>query len=413
MRQVLEQGVDGVLGVFLVRSDYAGRSTLDPANDVFVAAARDSSATVGDGGAIGVKRQARGGDTAIADGAHHQLGGQFLTCAGVLGHHSSAGVAHQVISADHDAFHLAVSLDLDGRRQETQHDPTVPRSGRATGVIAQHLEVLFGDFAYRGRIVIADAVKLGWVDDDVDAVELAEFTQLQCGKRALQGAAPTDDHHFLNRAGAQRFQRVIGDVGGGQYIWIGHQDARDVDGNVAVAYDDGAGAGQIRCHLLKVRVRVVPADEINRGDTARQLLAGNVECTVRLRTDGVDHRVVAQGQVGRFDMLAHLDVAEKAKTGVLRGLLELLAYRFDLGVIGRDTGTDQAPGRRQHLEHVDRDIDLIRRIGGFEQGRRRKKPGRAGTHNRYVVETGHVSHARHPPRDRVEVSMLWSHKHWL
>src|SRR4029077_17825428 len=47
--QVVQQGVDGVLGVLLIGADHTGRPALDPPDDVFVAAAVHPAAGVGDG----------------------------------------------------------------------------------------------------------------------------------------------------------------------------------------------------------------------------------------------------------------------------------------------------------------------------------------------------------------------------
>ena len=138
------------------------------------------------------------------------------------------------------------------------------------------------DLAHRRRVLVADALELRRVDHHVDALQVCQFTQLQRGERGLQRAAATDDHHFLDAAGAQRLQRVVGDVGECEHVGIGHQNAGDVERDVAVPDDDGPGAGQVGRHLLEVRVRVVPAHEIDRGDAAGQLFAGNVQRPVRL-----------------------------------------------------------------------------------------------------------------------------------
>ena len=60
-----------------------------------------------------------------------------------------------------------------------------------------------------------------------------------------------------------------------------------------------------------MRVGVVPADEVDRGHTAGQVLAGDAECPVGLGADGVDHRVVAFGEFGGLDVLADGDIAEE------------------------------------------------------------------------------------------------------
>ena len=92
---------------------------------------------------------------------------------------------------------------------------------------------------------------------------------------------------------------MVGDVGVGQHVGVGDQNACDVERDVAVADDDGPGAGQVGRYLLEVRVRVVPADEIDRGDAAGQLFAGDVQRPIRLRADRVDDRVVLLGEFGR------------------------------------------------------------------------------------------------------------------
>ena len=129
--------------------------------------------------------------------------------------------------------------------------------------------------------------------------------------------------HFLHPAVVQRLQRVVGDVGVGQHVRIGDQDARDVQRDVAVADDDGPPAGKIGRHLLEVGVRVVPADEVDGGDAARQVLAGNAQRPVGLRADGVDHGVVAFGQLGGLHVVADHDVAEEPEPRIQRRLLEL------------------------------------------------------------------------------------------
>ena len=89
---------------------------------------------------------------------------------------------------------------------------------------------------------------------------------------------------------------MVGDIGLGQHVGVGHQDARDVDRDIAVADHHRAAAGQVGRHLLEVRVRVVPTDEVDGGDTAGQLLTGDAQGAVGLRADGVDHRVVVLGE---------------------------------------------------------------------------------------------------------------------
>ena len=128
-------------------------------------------------------------------------------------------------------------------------------------------------------------------------------------------------------------QRVIGDVGRGQHVGIGDEDPRHVQRDVAVAHNDGPPGRQVGRHLLEVGVRVVPADEVDGGDAAGQVLAGNAQRPVGLRADGVDHRVVALGQLGGLHMVADHDVAEEPEPRVQRRLLELGADRLDLRMV--------------------------------------------------------------------------------
>ena len=109
------------------------------------------------------------------------------------------------------------------------------------------------------------------------------------------------------------------------------------------------------------------AADASRGDAASQLFARDVQRPIRLRANRVDDRVVLLGQFGRTDVLAHHDIAEEPEALVLGDILELLADRLDLRVVGSDPGAHQTPRRREHLEHVDGDVELVVGVGGFEQ----------------------------------------------
>ena len=149
----------------------------------------------------------------------------------------------------------------------------------------------------------------------------------------LQRPASAHDHHLVHTAVVQRLQSVVGDVGVGKHIGVGHQDAGDVDGDVAVADDHRAAAGDVRRHLLEVRVRVVPADEVDCGHAAGQLLAGNAQGTVGLGAHRVDDGVVAFGEFVGLIRLADREIAEEAEPGVAGRLLEGAADRLDLRMV--------------------------------------------------------------------------------
>src|SRR5271168_4450585 len=98
---------------------------------------------------------------------------------------------------------------------------------------------------------------------------------------------------------------------------------------------------------------VVPADELGGGVRAGELFAGNAERPVGGRTGCVDDGVVVGEEVLAGDVLTEGDVAEVTEARVCGGLLVDAGDGLDLGVVGRDAGADEAPGRGQALEHVD------------------------------------------------------------
>ena len=56
-----------------------------------------------------------------------------------------------------------------------------------------------------------------------------------------------------------------------------------------------------------------------------------------------------------LEIASDLDVAEEAKSGALRDLLEHARDGLDVGVVGSDAEADEAPRRRQPVEQVDLD----------------------------------------------------------
>src|SRR5262249_53979323 len=92
---------------------------------------------------------------------------------------------------------------------------------------------------------------------------------------------------------------------------------------------------------------------------------------VGLRADGVDDAVVEAGEVVGRQVAAELDVAEETKTRLYGDLHERARHVLDLRVVGRDAEPDQAPRRRQPLDHVDLDTRILRpeeRACGVEPG---------------------------------------------
>ena len=146
---------------------------------------------------------------------------------------------------------------------------------------------------------------------------------------------------------------------------------RDVDGDVAVADDDRALAGEVELQILEVRMAVVPGDERGGRPRAGEILAGDAELPVGLRADRVDDRVVQPRQLLVRDVPPDLDVAEEAEPGSRGDPLEGARHRLDVRMVGRDTEADEPPRGRQALDHVDLDRRLLaleERVGGVEPG---------------------------------------------
>ncbi len=94
-------------------------------------------------------------------------------------------------------------------------------------------------------------------------------------------------------------KRGTDQVGRCQRLGIPGQDPGDIDRNVPEADDGRFALGEIETAVDVVRMAVVPADEIGGSVTPRQLLTGNAELAISLRTRRNDHRVDMQTAVPR------------------------------------------------------------------------------------------------------------------
>ena len=242
-------------------------------------------------------------------------------------------------------------------------------------VLLQALDVApRGERPLLGEPRLRDGIELGLggLDDDVDAGHPAQLAQLRVRERGLRRAAAAEHDDPADRALAQRGECVVGDIGARQLVGIARQQPGDVRGDVAVADDHGGLVREVGREVAIVGVAVVPADERGRGEAAGQLLARDAERPVRLRADGVDHRVVAAHEIGVRDVGAHGDVAEEAAPGAEDGAVERLVQALDLTVVGRDARPQEAPRRGQALDEVD-----VGPAAVAAQLRRGERPGRA------------------------------------
>src|SRR5262249_17932592 len=118
------------------------------------------------------------------------------------------------------------------------------------------------------------------------------------------------------------------------------------------------------------------------GPRTRQILARDLEPAVRLRADGVDHRVEHAQQLLVRHVASDLHVPEEAEAVEAGRALESLRGGLELGMVRRDAPADEAPRGRQPLDQVDLDLEvaLEQRVGGVEPGGPGPDDGNAKTH---------------------------------
>jgi hypothetical protein len=129
---------------------------------------------------------------------------------------------------------------------------------------------------------------------------------------------------------------------------------------------------EVELELLVVGVAVVPGDKIRGRPRSRKVLARDAESPIGLRTHGVDHRVVQRVELLVGDVVPDLDITEEAKARPSSDLLERLRDGLELRVVGGNAEPDEAPRRRQALDHVDLDRRILARQerGGRIKGSR-------------------------------------------
>jgi hypothetical protein len=96
--------------------------------------------------------------------------------------------------------------------------------------------------------------------DGGEAHQLADFFD---GEGGLHWAAAADDVDALDFAFGEGLDGVLGDVGFAEHVDVFEQHPGDVEGDVALADDDGLFAlGEIRGEVGVLGEAVVPADEL-------------------------------------------------------------------------------------------------------------------------------------------------------
>ena len=253
--QVLGEARDRLLGVALVGAEDAGRAALDPADGVD---ARERLALRGQraAGAVGqhegalVERHVGQRHRPVADGAQDEAGLDRLDRAvDRAGAQRAVVAADELVAAHVDGLHAAVAADLDRRGQEAQLDPARragmrarppdPANSRSSSTFLRAVKVpSSASHCDRDRVEL----DVGGVHVQGDAVEPAELAQLGAREGGLRGPAAAEHDDLLDPAGAQRLERVVGDVGARELVGVAREDADHVGGDVAVADHDGARA---------------------------------------------------------------------------------------------------------------------------------------------------------------------------
>jgi hypothetical protein len=359
--EVFEQPVHRLVGVLLVGPDHAAGTALGPADDVL--ATPHPSALVRDQPALLVERHLGERRAPVADRAEHRLRRNLDSLIARAGAQGPVGGGLERVTHERHRLDVTRTVQSNRREQEAQHDLARLGGERTGGVLAQDLDVALGGGG-GGRI--GDRLgefELGRVDDDVSVGQLAELAQLRVGEGRLR-AAPAGDHDDLaNAAASELVERMVGDVGHGELVPRQHEHAGDVQRDIAGADHEDALAAEVEFKVAKVRMPVVPADEVGGRVASCQLLARDPHRAVGRRTDRVDDRVVVAAQIGQRDVRAEFDVGEEPQSRVLRRALVQVRDRLDLRVIGCHARPNETPRRRQALE----EIDVHLRCGVAEQ----------------------------------------------
>src|SRR4029453_8865305 len=142
---VLEQELDRLGRVLLVRADYTRRAALDPAGAVDTRL--DAAALVGDRAGLIVEGPARQPDTVVAHAAKDEPAWQRL----VLVRRHGAVVRVELVADELDSLDALLAEDRHGRVEEAEDDAARLALGLAGGEVPQHGQAALGVRALRLR----------------------------------------------------------------------------------------------------------------------------------------------------------------------------------------------------------------------------------------------------------------------
>ena len=274
-------------------------------------------------------------------------------------------------------------------------DPARCAGGAALGRGAQEIEILLRLAVIR-ELGGAGFVELevARIDEEIDAREMADLLELGRRTFRLHRASPRQEVDVARPASAERRKRVVRNVGLRELLGIAHQDARDVDRDVADADHGGSLAVEIDRKVEEVGMAAVPGDESRRRKTVRAVLARNAEPAIALPADRQDDLVVVALEVGERDVAPELDVAEEADPRVERQSFEDAHDLLDLRMVGRDAVAHEPVRCRQPVDEIDRDRDLFLR-DERRRGVEARRPGPDDRHPQRPLQAPQLGiHAR-------------------
>jgi hypothetical protein len=217
---------------------------------------------------------------------------------------------------------------------------------------------------------LIELVVLG-IDDDVDVVDLTEFTQLERRELRLRGPPATEHVDVGDLRGLQALVHVVRDLRGVQVIGLLREHPSHVEGDIAVA-EHGDLLRIERPGLGDIGMSVVPVDEVGGTVGTRQVDPGQRQRCVDEAAGGEDHRIVAVGELAEVDVGSVFDVAEQADVTAVEHLDEGIDDALDPRMVGGDSVADEPEGRGQAFEQVDAQFQVMfgfgQQVGGVDAG---------------------------------------------
>ena len=247
-RGVLEQELDRLGRVLLVRADHAARAALDPAGAVH---ARDrhagvvehAAAVVPDRRAALVERDARHRRAPVADAPQHEPARDHLALVGRHGADPPARVRDELVPHDLDRLDPAVAEDRDRGDAEAKDAPSSacpsaasPATSRSRSTLRRAIAVSSSSAA---SLAGSSSRSAGSTTRSAPASSVSSCSS-GVVNAACAGPAPAEHEDLADPGAEDRGDRLVRRVGRLDLLGREREHPRHVDGDVPVADDDGA-----------------------------------------------------------------------------------------------------------------------------------------------------------------------------